>query len=228
MNEADKNQAPSTNMEKLKLQSAACGPGCDCGCAPSRKTRWIVGAVIIVVAGILVARAAMKDDGSGSQPPSSEFTSPVTSTGLQATGDSADETSSGDAASSGAGAVVCGRMLPSLDALNDEAADKEGVFVFLAGADAAKNREIAAEVEKAAATLRARDINMGVFTLQADSEEHAEIARQVPPPSVLTLVKGRGAAAVSSGVTEMKLLQAFVAASSGGGCGSSCGSSGCR
>ncbi len=89
-----------------------------------------------------------------------------------------------------------------------------------------KAREVAAVIEKGAATLRDRGIRMGVFTLENGSREYADLSRQVPPPGVIAMVKGRGASAVSDDITESKLMQAFVAAASAGGCGpSGCGPS---
>ena len=108
--------------------------------------------------------------------------------------------------------------------------DKDGVFVFLTGEDTRKSRDIVPVIEKSAATLRGNEINMGLFTLKAGSSEYANLAKQVTPPCVLAMAKGRGASAVSGDITETKLMQAFVAASSaGGGCCSSGGSAaGCK
>lgn len=129
--------------------------------------------------------------------------------------------------------ACCGEPILSLGDLNRVAMDKDGVFVFLAGKDAAKARAAVTVIEKAAATIGGNGIDMGLFTLGDGSPEYANLAAQVPPPGVVALVKGRGASAVTGEITESKLVQAFVAASSGGGCGSggaSCGpaSAGCR
>jgi cytoskeletal protein RodZ len=127
--------------------------------------------------------------------------------------------------------VVCGESIGSLSDLNQKAMDKDGVFVFLAGGDAAKARTAATVVEKAAATIRGRGMSMGLFTIADGSREYANLATQVPPPGVIAMVKGRGASAVSGDITESKLMQAFVAASSGGGCGPAsggCGPTGCK
>ena len=129
--------------------------------------------------------------------------------------------------------VCCGQPILALGDLNRVAMDRDGVFVFLAGKDAGQARATATLIEKAAATIRGKGINMGLFTLSDDSPEYGNLAAQVPPPGVIALVKGKGANAVTGDITESKLVQAFVAASSGGGCGSggaSCGpaSAGCR
>ena len=53
------------NMEKLKQQASACGSGCGCHTAVSSgKTRWIIGVVVLAVAGVMVARAITKSGGT--------------------------------------------------------------------------------------------------------------------------------------------------------------------
>ena len=226
-------------------EPAACGPGCACNSGPSGRARWIVGAVVIVIAGVLAARAMLKSDSGAAQKADAAFSLSQSAGTATAAAEGATvpsnapakvggEDASPDAAAGEPGnrAVVCGESIRSLSDLNQKAMDKGGVFVFLAGRDAAKNREIAAVIEKGAATLRGRNISMGVFTLEAGSSEYANIVRQVPPPGVLAMVKGRGALAVTDDITEPKLIQAFVAAANaGGGCSpSGCGpsSSGCN
>lgn len=234
MSQTDEKSEQMTNMERLREQASACGPGCDCNAGPSGRARWVVGAIIVVIAGVLVARAVMKDDSSQAQGSDTNFALPQPSAAKPTTTDSAARVPEDKSQAAGIAAppeaaadkpenkpVICGELIRSLNDLNSKAVNKNGVFVFLAGHDAVKNREIAAVIEKGAATLRRRKISMGVFTLKDGSSEYANLARQAPPPSVLAMVKGRGASAVTDDVTESKLLQAFVAASSAGGCGSS-------
>ncbi|MFH1706964.1 MAG: hypothetical protein ABIF71_03485 [Planctomycetota bacterium] len=57
---------------------------------------------------------------------------------------------------------------------------------------------------------------MGLFTLAKSSPEYTNIAQRVPPPGVIAMVKGRGASTVSGDITEARLIQAFVTASSAG------------
>jgi hypothetical protein len=53
---------PADNMEALKQQASACC-GSDCGChgpkAPG-KMRWVVGVLVLLVAGVLVVKAVIK------------------------------------------------------------------------------------------------------------------------------------------------------------------------
>ena len=242
MSQPNETSEPMTNMERLKEDASACGPGCSCNVEPCTRARWVLGAIIMVVAGALVARAMLKSDSVAAQKPDAEF---LLSQSAGTTGAAVvapePKASNGARKTATLGtppdtaadkAVVCGVLIQSLGDLNQKAMGKDGVFVFLAGQDAGKNRKVVSVIEKGAATLRERKINMGVFTLEAGSSEYTNIARQVPPPGVIAMVKGRGASAVSNDITEPKLVQAFVAASSaGGGCGpSGCGpsSAGCN
>jgi len=124
-------------------------------------------------------------------------------------------------------AVVCGPVIGSLAALNDAAADKAGVFVFLAGKDAAGARAALPQIERAAKALRAKDEDVGCYTLDSGCRDYGAIADQMSLPAVLVMRKGRGGSAVQGEITEAKLLQAFVAAGAGSSCCPS-GSSGCK
>jgi hypothetical protein len=79
----------------------------------------------------------------------------------------------------------------------------------------------------AARTIEAQGKKIGLFTLKPGSPDYDQIAKQMSVPGVLTIVKGRGMSAVSGDITEAKLVQGFVAASSAGGCGPSAGAGCC-
>ena len=80
--------------------------------------------------------------------------------------------------------------------------------------------------------IEAQGQKIGLFTLKTDSPDYAQVAAQISVPCVLAMVKGRGMIPVSGDITETKLIQGFVAASSsGGGCGPAsggCGPAGCN
>ncbi len=264
MNQTDKENTTMTNMEQLQKDASACGAGCGCHAGGgSGRGRWVVGAVVLLIAAVLVVRAATKGgDTRSSQSSESAFgvasttpASPVVrtasiaeapaapaATAVVVAGEVAAVEPATPAAPVAAKAaadddaveatpVICGETIQGLGDLNSKATDKDGVFVFLAGKDAAKARAAAAVVEKAATTIGASGVKVGVFTVGEGSPEYANLATQVPPPGVIAMAKGRGASVVSGEITEAKLMQAFVAASSGGGCGSAgggCGSAGCK
>ncbi|MBT3379567.1 MAG: hypothetical protein HN742_25390 [Lentisphaerae bacterium] len=250
MGQTNDTEGSMSNMERLKEEAAACGPGCGCHAGEgSGRARCVVGVIVLAVAAGLVVRAVRKSDETASaQESASAFTTPqgaVVAPTMVGASVSSSPAGSPVAVAAAAPAVtdnpaasapvvdspedkavVCGDLIQSLGDLNTRATDLGGVFVFLAGEDAVKARAVATVIEKAADTIRDRDITMGVFTVADGSPEYANLAKQVPPPGVIAMVKGHGASAVSGDITESKLMQAFVAASSGGGCGSA-PSSGC-
>jgi MYXO-CTERM domain-containing protein len=53
----------SNNVESLKQDALACGPGCGCHTVgPSSRSRWVVGVIVLVAAGVLVARAVVRNN----------------------------------------------------------------------------------------------------------------------------------------------------------------------
>lgn len=255
MSQDDEKAGPRDNMAQLKEQAAACGPACGChATGTSGRTRMVVGAVILAAAAALAARAVLKGNSAPARASDAVFAAapsaggaPVTAAGPAApeakmapgqtsAPDAAVQGAPGAPADANAGApeakpATCGESLKSLGDLNRKALDNDGVFVFLAGKDAAKALAAVAAVEKAAAALRGRGTKVGLFTLGEDSEEYAGLAAQVPPPGVIALAKGAGMSAVTGEITEPRLLQAYLTASSSGGCGpasSGCGPSGCK
>jgi len=250
MSQTNDTEGSMSNMERLKEEAAVCDPGCGCHAGGgSGRARWVVGMLVLAVAAGLVVRAVRKSDETAStQASANAFTAPQGAVAAPTRGEASVSSSPGESPVAVAAAapavtdnpaasapvvdspedkaVVCGDLIQSLGDLNTRATDLGGVFVLLAGEDAVKARAVARVIEKAADTIRGRDITMGLFTIADGSPEYANLAKQVPPPGVIAMVKGRGASAVSGDVTESKLMQAFVAASSGGGCGPA-PSSGC-
>lgn len=120
-----------------------------------------------------------------------------------------------------------GVYLDSLSSLNKVALSQDAVFIFI---PASKN-EVADEATSKAInavqqTLKAKNINLGLYTLPTSSADYAAIAARVQAPAILIASKGKGMAAVSGEVTETKLLQAYIASARSGGCGPSSGSCG--
>src|SRR5512139_2884233 len=68
MNSPKKNRKRIDNMELLKEQAAGCGPGCGChNTGTPGKTRWVIGAIVLVAAGVMVVRAMIKSDEASKQ-----------------------------------------------------------------------------------------------------------------------------------------------------------------
>lgn len=282
----NEDRKPTDNMEKLKQEASACGPGCGCHAGgSSNRVRWIVGVIIILAAGVLVARAMIKNNGASAEKVTAGFaslqtigqapapaveaisitkeaptpipgagptTSPRTLSLFEASGPLAANGGGrlpGDAATKETPAAVAVlapttteapaasdsvivKEIGALTELNMVAADTGGVFVFLAGTNEPAVKAPITLMRSAAKTIESQaSVKIGIFTLKPGSRDYAQISMQMPVPGVLAMVKGRGMSAVSGEITEPKLIQGFVAASSAGGCGPSsggCGPAGCN
>lgn len=216
---------PTDNMESLKQQAAGCGPGCGCHTAGAPgKARWVIGVIVLVAAGALVVRAMIKNDQASSQPSTPTFAS------LAASPTPASE--SGAGTNSVVAAPIpetsVGTSIGALAELNTVAAKTDAVFVFLPGKDRTSGNPPSTPMNAAARMVESKaGLKCGLFTLKAGSRDYDQIAKQMSVPGVLAMVKGRGMSAVSGEITEAKLVQGFVAASSAGGCGPSAGAGCC-
>lgn len=209
--------------EDPKQPASACCPGCACTTtAPSSGVRWIVGAIILVAAGVLVARGMVKDKGGAPATPAATFA--TASIAEQTLAPATNEVSA-------APDTVIGNEIGALTELNAVAADTVGVFVFLPGKTETTATAPMAQILAAAKTIEAQGGKVGYFTLKTDSRDYQLVSARVAVPGVLAMVKGAGTTVVSGDITETTLVQAYVAASSAGGCGPAsggCGPVGCK
>ena len=244
MNAPTEEQKPKDNMETPKEQASACGPECGCH-APcgSGPTRWVVGAIVLLAVVVLVGRALMKSDAAAnqSQPAAPAFataqltaeTPGAASVSPSATPELPPSTAPvAKPADASAEKKIVGRSVAGFDELNALAANNmDAVFVFVPAKAVANGNPPLEPMESAARKLKEQGYQVGLFTLQTDSRDYDRVVWRVSAPGVMVMVKGRGMSAVSNEITEAKLVQGFVAASSAGGCGPSsggCGPSGCR
>jgi len=207
-----------------------CGPGCDCGVSPkgSRAVKTaIILLVVLAVAGILIYKVANAKQTASSgvaAGPASSFAGGQAALGIttQPSGGMGNGgVVAGAASEADAGRTTGGTWehLKSLGDLNEVALSQDAVFILVPAAqDEPVPDQTNAAVLAAQKTLKANNIALGLYTLAAGSPEYAAISRQVQTPAILVASKGRGMAAVSGEVTESKLIQAFVASSSAGGC----------
>ena len=220
MNNQNEDPKPVDNMALLKEQASACGPGCACNAAePSGRMRWIVGVIILCAAAALVVRAIAKNKNVSTDTASAGFAA-LTAPGQMLASYGVTATSN----------TVAIKEIGALSDLNTLATDMAGVFVFLPGKDETTDKAPTKQILGAAKTIEPQaGGKIGSFTLKTGSRDYGQIAAQMAVPGVLAMVKGRGMAPVSGEITETKLVQAFVAASSSGGCGAGgCGPSGCK
>jgi hypothetical protein len=213
MNIPNENGKPTDNMELLKEQASACGPGCGCHATGTQsKTRRIIGALVLVAAMAMVARAVVKSNAAPPQTSEQAFALPTAAT------------NSGTSAPTTEKSV---ETIGSLSELNTMATNLDAVFVFLPGKEGVSGNPPSTPMKGAARTIEAQGKKIGLFTLKAGSSDYDQIAKQISVPGVLAMVKGRGTSPISGDITETKLVQGYLAASSAGGCGPSAGAGCC-
>jgi len=213
MNTPNEDRKQTDNMELLKQQALACGPECGCHVtAASGRMRWVLGLVVLVAAAAMAARAVIKGNVASADKAVSGF----------AIGDISSATNNAPATAD----AIAWKEISALSDLNTVAANTNAVFVFLPDRKGRAGDVPTAQIQSAVRTIEARGSKLGVFTLKPGARDYEQITAQVAVPGVLAMVKGRGMKAVSGEITETKLVQAFVGASSGGGCGPSA-KSGC-
>ena len=216
-------------------EPAACGPGCACGTpSGSKKMKIMVSLIVLLaVASILIYKAVAAKDNASNNTAAKDgvaFAFAQPSPNIMPEAESQPSgIATPDVAKAG---QKVGEYLESLSTLNKVAMNQDAVFIFIPApkndlADDKTNTAVLA----AQRTLKSNKITLGLYTLQNSSPDYSKISAQVQAPAILVACKGKGMAAVSGEVTEAKLLQAFVASSSAGGCGpSGCGpsSGGCN
>lgn len=206
---------------------ASCSPTSSCNTRTlSTKGKVIICLVVAMAAAVVVIGSANRARTETNTAQEAFATDPVTTpakatsaTNEQAT---ATEEKPGEAA-------IWGKPLDSLAALNEVAAEKDAVFVFLAAESGERTRIITNEVEATARKAQSRGASIGAYTLDKDVQDYTQVTSQVPAPCVLVMVKGAGVSAVDDEITEAKLLEALVSASRPSGCApSGCAPSGCQ
>jgi hypothetical protein len=213
MNTPNENGKPTDNMELLKEQASACGPGCGCHATGTQsKTRRIIGALVLVAAMAMVARAVVKSNAAPPQTSEQAFALPIAATNSSSSAPMTEKSV---------------ETIGSLSELNTMAAKPDAVFVFLPGKEGASANPPSTAMNGAARTIEAQGKKIGLFTLKPGSPDYDQIAKQISVPGVLAMVKGRGTSPISGDITETKLVQGYLAASSAGGCGPSAGAGCC-
>lgn len=220
-------QPDPMTLLKQQAEAGSCGEGCSCNCGSSPcagKARWLIGVVILIVAGALVARALTKTDNPTSAASDNGFAIPAASAEapVDTPAPPAEDSASAKAASaSESTSAGVGTMIGKFEDLNLAAAASDAVFVYLPGNNKDANIPALSTFLNAANTIKSKTgAKVAIFTLRPGSEDYQLLMTQVSIPGVLALVKGKGMSALSGEVTENKLLQSYVSASSAGGCGS--------
>lgn len=214
-------------MEKMKSEN--CGPGCDCG-KPSRNKKLkavICLIVLLAIGGIFVYKAKTAKQ-TAPVITATAFAAPV----VKEVNEQKPAIPTIDKQEPVVKAVeekkTVGQFLDSLASLNKVAVNQDAVFVFIPSkSNDIVGKETIDAIASAEQKIKSTGVQIGLYTLQSSSPEYANLAAQLTLPGMLVMSKGRGMGAVSGGITEEKILQAYVASSRAGGCGpsSSCGPS---
>ena len=187
------------------------GTCCSSGSGGCGKMKFIVFAIIVVAAGIIMARSLMRESTMSCEDarrvfstiiaePNSESSPQISAvTGVETSGES--EVS------------LWGAELVSLVSLNEIATDLDAVFVFLAADDQQGSEVIIGEIEVAAKRIQSSGDSIRVFRLKKDTSDYAMLAKQFSVPCVVAMVQGGGMSTVSGEITEGELIVAFVKAS---------------
>ena len=214
---------------------AVCGSGCACGTSSGgKKTKIAVSLIVLLaVASIFIYKAATAKDNASNNTAAKDgaafaFAQPAPNT-IPGTASQPAAIATPDAAKAG---QKVGEYLKSLNDLNEVAVTQDAVFIFIPSpkndlADDNTNTAVLA----AQRTLKSNKITLGLYTLPSSAPDYSAMSEQVQAPAILVACRGKGMAVVSGDITETKLVQAFVEASSAGGCGpSGCGpsSGGCN
>jgi hypothetical protein len=224
MNDERSEQASTTHQVEVTSQ---CGPGCNCGTTGLRtKGKVIVCLVVAIAAAVVLARGLVRKAESKSIQGQNAFaaTAPAISPEAPSTTEKVKTTDTIRTKSS-----LWGEPLKNLASLNEVAAQKDGVFVYLPAKGRGPDETVKLQVEKAASEAQSGGKMIALYTLDDHSLDYAQVTSKIPAPCILAMVKGGGVRAVTNDISEGKLLQALVEASRPSGCGpSGCGPSGCK
>lgn len=222
MNDDRSKQDVSANQDAGKEQ---CGPGCGCE-KPGLNTRMkTVICLVIAIAAVIVLMRGF-DSKTANTATKGKAAFAVTSAVAPATTENIDKTETDKSEP-----LLWGKPLKDIASLNELAAQKDAVFLYLVKKGQQPNESIKNNIENAVTKNGSRGVKMAFYILDTNSPDYAQVTSQSPAPCVLALVKGVGMATVSGDISEKKLLEAIVSASRASSCGpSGCGpsSSGCN
>ncbi len=221
-----------TNGQKNASDAQPCCDGESCCPSGSDGTgkiwKTVVFLLVIAAAGLVLARSLLNKSNSEGDQSQHVFASILTDNEADTCAPLMDNTKN-QAVPVKAAPTLWQADLDSLASLNTLASESDAVFVLLASNGQLNDQTITKEIEAAAQKIISNGNKVTAFRLKGSSADYAQLAKQVSVPSVIAMVKGRGMRAVSGEITELKLVQAFVAASKSSSCapGASCGPTGC-
>ena len=211
--DAEKETAPAAKPKAKEFSD--CGPDCSCNCAPAgKKVKTVVSSVVLIaVLGILGVKFA-----------TAKPTEPVAASNGSTTAFPVGQLVGAEQPATTEPSASALEELNALSDLNKVASRQDAVLVFIpslgsAGVPAATE----SAMRTAQKTLQKSKMALGLYTLAETAPDYPVISAQTKAPAILVAAKGRGMLAIPADTTESKILQAFMTASSGGGCGTSSG-----
>jgi len=187
---------------------------CSSGSGDGKSWKTLVFVVVILLAGGVAAHSLLTRSNEAASVSGEAGSFNVA--GLPETAGSSIKTRAESEQQSKAVTVLCGVTVDSLMSLERAAADKNAVFILLAGGNEEADRGASAEVEAVVDKLSAKGKSVAAFTLQNNTEGYDQLVKRFSVqsfPCVIVAGRGCGAAAVSGDITERNLLGAFVKAS---------------
>ncbi|MHC4580452.1 MAG: hypothetical protein ACYS14_03280, partial [Planctomycetota bacterium] len=219
-------------MQQSESDSQPC---CDGGsCCPSgsdgmsQRCKMVVFIIIVLAAGIVLARSIIKRSDSATDQTKSTFAAVVPEASGDIAADATTQKSSENDADTQPIADerarqdipdealldLWGPELDSLASLNNAAADVDAVFILLAADDNELNRAATEQIEAAAKVVGSSGVRISAFRLSQGAPNYVNFSKQLSTPCVLAMVKGGSISGVSvDQIAESKLVQAYVAAS---------------
>ena len=183
--------------------NGGCGPDCDCHQTDvSNKSKKVIFvAVLVIIVAILVFKAFCKAEAAEVKITKAKNTIHLVKASTQ----------------------ILGNYIDSTSQINFAALKQDAAFIYI---PAKNNMNINAKTKTAALAaqkaLSAKNIKVGLYTLKPTSTDYASVSSQATPPALLVVYKDGSRKFVAGEINETMLLQAYVAASMAGGCGSDC------
>lgn len=214
MNDEKTNQPSNTNQVE---ETAQCEPGCDCGkTGLGTKGKSIICLIVAIAAVAVLGRSFARKPVNETIQSQTAFAATASMLPSPASTASIENT------------ISWGEPLKDMASLNQVAAETNAVYMYLFEKGQGADESVKRQIEQAGVKAQSGGMKMALYTLDAGSQDYAQITSQVPAPCVLAMVKGAGMTVVSGEITEGKLLQAIVAASRPSGCCPGSASSDCK
>lgn len=211
----DNDKLEPTSSANPAENASGCGPGCNCGGEKiGTKSKMIICLVVVIAAAIVLAHSVMQKAEIGVDGRQNGFAAKVL-VAEKASSPATNETATG---TNRTNLSLWGKPLESLASLNDVAAQKDAVFLYLPAKGQKPDESVKKEIEAAAGKAQSQGKMMALFILDEGSEDYAQVISQVPTPCVLAMVNGTGNSVATTNISEVNLLQSLVAASRPSGC----------